>query len=396
MNEPIMITDDVFWVGVNDRETDLFESLWPLPHGIAYNSYLIKDEKIALIDTVKINSISVFLDKISGITGDRKIDYLIINHMEPDHSGSIKPLVDRFPDIKIVGNSKTLKLLDSFYGLKENTMEVKDGDEIDLGSRKLTFHLTPMVHWPETMMTYDEKDKILFSGDAFGSYGALNGGLFDDEVCVNFYEDEIWRYYSNIVAKFSPMVQKALIKLKDLDIRVIASTHGPVWRKDPGYIVDLYDRMSRQETERGIVIAYASMYGNTKTMVEMMARALSRQGVERIKVLDVSRTHPSFVLREVWKYRGLLLASPTYNLGVLPTMQNLVHILDESNVRNHVIGVFGTYGWSGGGVRKLEEFAGKPNWTLVEPVVEANCMPKPDDLEGLDKLARNFVQAIDG
>ena len=396
MNEPIMITDDVFWVGVNDRETDLFESLWPLPHGIAYNSYLIKDEKIALIDTVKINSISVFLEKILGITGDRKIDYLIINHMEPDHSGAIRPLVDRFPDIRIVGNSKTLKLLDSFYGLKENTMEVKDGDEIDLGSRKLTFHLTPMVHWPETMMTYDERDRILFSGDAFGSYGALNGGLFDDEVCVNFYEDEIWRYYSNIVAKFSPMVQKALIKLRDLDIRIIASTHGPVWRKDPGYIVDLYDRMSRQETERGIVIAYASMYGNTKTMVEMMARALSRQGVERIKVLDVSRTHPSFVLREVWKFRGLLLASPTYNLGVLPTMQNLVHILDESNVRNHVIGVFGTYGWSGGGVRKLEEFASKPNWTLVEPVVEANCMPKPDDLEGLDKLARNFVQALDG
>ncbi|MFO8052194.1 MAG: FprA family A-type flavoprotein [Thermoplasmatota archaeon] len=393
MDKPIPINEDVYWVGINDRETHLFESLWPLPHGVSYNAYVIKDERIALIDTVKFTVTSPYLDKIKKLAGDR-IDYLVINHMEPDHSGSITALLDVFPDIKIVGNRKTAKFLENFYGITKNVHVIDDEDEIDLGSRKLRFHMTPMVHWPETMMTYDTKDRILFSGDAFGGFGTLDGGIFDDELNLEFFEDEISRYYTNIVAKYSPMVQAALRKLSGLDIDIVCPTHGPIWREDPGYIIDYYDRLSSMDAEEGVVIIYGSMYGNTKKMADRIARTLAEEGVEKIRVLDASKTHMSYLVNEAWKYRGLVIGTPTYNTGIFPPVDAFVHFLSKSRIKNHVIGVFGSCGWGGGGVKGLNEFAESSFCRKLDPVVEAMGAATEEQLEQLDELARKMAEEI--
>jgi flavorubredoxin len=251
-----------------------------------------------------------------------------------------------------------------------------------------------MVHWPETMMTYDTKDRILFSGDAFGGFGSLDGGIFDDELNLDFFEDEISRYYTNIVAKYSPMVQSALKKLSGLDIGVICATHGPVWRKDPGYIIDYYDKLSSMETDEGVVIIYGSMYGNTKKMADRIARTLSEEGMENIKVFDASKTHMSYLVNEAWKYRGLIIGTPTYNTGMFPPIDELVHFLSKSRIKNHVIGVFGSCGWGGGGVKELNEFTERSVCKKVEPVVEAMGAATEDQLDQLDEMAKNMVKEI--
>ena len=395
MDQPIEITDNVYWIGINDRETHLFESLWPLPCGVSYNAYVLIDEKVALIDTVKFTVTSPYLDKLKKLLGkERKVDYLVINHMEPDHSGSIKAIINAFPDVKLVGNVKTAKFLENFYEITDNILIVKDKEELDLGSRKLRFYLTPMVHWPETMMTYDTKDRILFSGDAFGGFGSLDGGIFDDELNIEFYEEEISRYYTNIVAKYSPMVQSALTKLSSLDIRMIAATHGPVWRSNPGYILDYYDRLSSMETIDGAVVIYGSMYGNTKKMAERVARVLSEEGIEKIRVHDASKSHLSYLVNDAWRYRGLIIGTPTYNTGIFPPVDQFVYFLTKSRIKNHVIGVFGSCGWGGGGVKELEEFGRSSVCKFVEPVVEAMGTPTREDLEKLDEMARNMAREI--
>ncbi|MGA1873608.1 MAG: FprA family A-type flavoprotein [Thermoplasmatota archaeon] len=395
MDQPIEITDNVYWIGINDRETHLFESLWPLPCGVSYNAYVLIDEKVALIDTVKFTVTSPYLDKLKKLLGkERKVDYLVINHMEPDHSGSIKAIINAFPDVKLVGNVKTAKFLENFYEITDNILIVKDKEELDLGSRKLRFYLTPMVHWPETMMTYDTKDRILFSGDAFGGFGSLDGGIFDDELNIEFYEEEISRYYTNIVAKYSPMVQSALTKLSSLDIRMIAATHGPVWRSNPGYILDYYDRLSSMETIEGAVVIYGSMYGNTKKMAERVARVLSEEGIEKIRVHDASKSHLSYLVNDAWRYRGLIIGTPTYNTGIFPPVDQFVYFLTKSRIKNHVIGVFGSCGWGGGGVKELEEFGRSSVCKFVEPVVEAMGTPTREDLEKLDEMARNMAREI--
>ncbi|MDY7027679.1 MAG: FprA family A-type flavoprotein, partial [Spirochaetota bacterium] len=283
MNGFIPITEDVFYVGVNDRETHLFENMWPLPKGVTYNSYVIKDEKNVLVDTVKVTKMALFLQKLRGLLDGGTIDYLVINHMEPDHSGAIREIVQNYPDVKIVGNAKTFDFLKGFYDIDENLYEVKDGDELALGKHTLRFYLTPMVHWPETMMTYDIGEQILFAGDAFGGFGTLDGGVFDDEVNIEYFENEIRRYYSNIVGKFGPMVQKALKKLEGLPIKVVASTHGPVWRSNPQRIINSYDRWSKYEADPGVVIVFGSMYGNTEKMADYVARRLAEYGVKDIR-----------------------------------------------------------------------------------------------------------------
>ncbi|MCF7886699.1 MAG: MBL fold metallo-hydrolase, partial [Candidatus Marinimicrobia bacterium] len=260
MHKPIPINDKIYWVGINDRETDLFEAHWPLPRGVSYNAYLIDDEKVALVDTVKSYFQTDYLDKIREIIGhDKKVDYLIINHMEPDHSGAIKELKEVYSDITIVGNKKTMNFLEGFYGVADNLKVIEDGDTLDLGDHKLKFYLTPMVHWPETMMTYDQTDGVLFSGDAFGGFGTLDGGIFDDELDTDFYEDETLRYFANIVAKYSRMVQRAIKKLGDLEINIVAATHGPIWRENPGKIINDYMKWSSYGTEKGVVVVYGSM-----------------------------------------------------------------------------------------------------------------------------------------
>lgn len=384
--------DNFYFVGVNDRETDIFEALWPLPQGVSYNSYLIDDEQVALVDTVKIDYCEEYLDNIREIIGDRKIDFLIINHMEPDHSGSVSELLNVYPDMEIIGNKKTMGFLEGFYGITDNTRVVDAGDTLDLGEYTLEFHLTPMIHWPETMMTYEKKEKILFSGDAFGSFGTLNGGVFDDEVNLDDFREETGRYYTNIVARYSPLVSKTIDRFSDLEIKVIAPTHGPVWRDNPGYIVNYYKQLSEQKTEDGAAIVYGSMYGNTKKMAERIAASLSREGIKDIKVYDVSRTDVSYLINDIWRYRAVILGACTYNTKLFPPMQYLLAALENRNLKNNLLGIFGSYSWSGGAVDRLKEFAEASQLELVEPVIEAEYSPGEDAFTDCDRLGKKIAK----
>ncbi|QHI68966.1 FprA family A-type flavoprotein [Tichowtungia aerotolerans] len=395
MDSYIPLREDIFWVGANDRYTSLFEGLWPLPHGVCYNSYVILDEKTALMDTVKVQSEQDFLGKVKGLIKDgRKLDYLIVNHMEPDHSGAIQALLSLWPELIIIGNEKTARFLESFYGITNNVQVIKGGDTLSLGKHVLQFHLIPMVHWPETMVTYDTTDKILFSADAFGGFGAMTGGIFDDELDLDFYEDEILRYFSNIVGKYSMMVQKAIAKLGGLDIQMIAPTHGPIWRTNPGHIIEKYDRWSRHEAERGVALIYGSMYGNTEKMMEAVARGLSEEDVSRVRIHNVSTTHLSFLIRDAWRYKGLILGGPTYDTGLFPPMQFLIDMLQRKMLRNRTLGLFGSFTWSGGGVNSLVKFAEEGSWNLIEPVVECRSCPTAIDINQCVELGRNIAKAI--
>ncbi|MGM0501956.1 MAG: FprA family A-type flavoprotein [Bacillota bacterium] len=394
MSNVVSIVDDIYWIGVNDRTTELFEAIWPLPDGVSYNSYLIDDDQVAVVDTVKNTHIDSYLQNITDTLDGRHPDYLIINHIEPDHSGAIKAFKDAFPDIKIVGNEKTMNLLEDFYEIEENHVVVSDGDTIDLGEHQLNFHFTPMVHWPETMMTYEQETGILFSGDAFGGFGTLDGGIFDDEVNIEHYESEIRRYYSNIVGKYSPMVQRAIAKLSDLDIEIVASTHGPIWRDNPERIISDYDCWSKQEKEKGVVIVYGSMYGNTEKVVEEIARNLATAGIKNIKIHNISKTHVSHIINDVWKYQGLILGSCTYNMGIFPRMDYLLRILENKKIKNHTLGIFGSYSWSGGAIPRLEEFADNVNYEPVTPAVDIKCAPTKEDFNQCAELAENLAQEL--
>lgn len=390
----LSIMEGVHWIGVNDRETTLFENFWPLDRGVCYNSYLIDDEKIAIMDTVKFNKTEQYLAKILEIVGDRKVDFLIVNHMEPDHSGSMKALVAAYPDMKIVGNKKTFDFIRGFYDINSNFYEVGEGDELDLGHHKLKFFLTPMIHWPETMMTYDMTEKILFSMDAFGGFGSLDGGLFDDEVNVEFYEDEIRRYYSNIVAKYSPIVQRALVKLGALDIKVIAPTHGPIWRTSPQTIVNYYDKWSRYEAEEGVVIVYGTMYGNTAKMADFVARIISENGVKNVRVYDASKTHLSYILSDIWRFKGVILGSCAYNMNIFPAMELVLSKLEHTGLKNRYLGIFGNKSWSGGGVSAINEFEKKVKWEMVGEPIEATYTPKDKEFSELIKLGKEMAQLV--
>ena len=275
----IEIKNNVYYVGVNDRNKAKFEGLWPLPEGVSYNSYLIVDDKVALIDTVDLAFFPQFLDNIREVIGDRPIDYIVINHMEPDHSGSMSLMRKYYPDVEVVGNKKSFNLLKGFYGPPFKEIEVKNGDEISLGKHNLKFFITPMVHWPETMMTLDLTDNILFSGDAVGCFVELNGGVLDDNINCDEFWLEMVRYYSNIVGKYGTPVQNALKKFNGVQLDYLCSTHGPVWHTHLQRVLNEYDRMSRYDTEEGVVICYGTMYGHTEAMAEVIAREVSNQGI---------------------------------------------------------------------------------------------------------------------
>jgi len=396
MIRTVNITEHIHFIGVNDRETQLFENLWPLHNGVSYNSYMINDEKVAILDTVKNCKMYDFLDNIKDIIGDKQIDYLIINHMEPDHSGSIKAIKQKYPNLTIVGNKKTIDLLEAFYGEFDNCLIIDDGDTLDLGKHKLKFYLTPMVHWPETMVTYEEAEKILFSMDAFGGFGTLDGSIFDDEINIEFYINEIRRYYSNIVGKYGAMVQKAIKKLTDakVDIKIVAPTHGPVWRENPGYIIDLYDKWSKAEAEEGVVIVYGSMYGNTQKMADAIARTLAEKGIKNIRIYDASKTHVSYIISDLWRFKGVILGSCAYNTELFPSMQTVIHKIENSQLKNRYLGIFGTSSWSGGGVNNLERFAERIKWEKVGPSVEAESSPKAKDFELCDQIAHQMADKL--
>lgn len=396
MHNTVKITDKVYWIGANDRRTNLFENMWPLPNGVSYNSYLIVDEKIALVDTIEQGSADDYLEKIEELIGkDRTIDYLIINHMEPDHSGAMKSIVEKYPDIKLVGNLKTFKIVESYYGYKDKWLQVEDGSEIDLGYHKLKFVMTPWVHWPETMMTYEMTDKMLFSGDAFGSFGTLDGGIFDDEIeFEDYYEEEMRRYFSNIVGQYSNMVQKAFKKLDGVNIKYICSTHGPVWRSDVNKVLSLYDKWSKYESENGVVIIYGSMYGNTAKLADFIARKLAENGIKKIRVYDASKTHISYLINEIWRYKGVIMGSSAYNSGMLPTMEHLTRTLEHMGVKNHLLGIFGSYSWNGGGVKSLHKFYEKIQWELVSDPVDTKGIPGNEEFERCEAIAKAMAEKL--
>ena len=395
MFNSISIKKDVYYVGVNDRRLALFENLWPLPHGVSLNSYLIVDEKVALIDTVIGGQLDQYLEKIRSILGENKnIDYLIINHMEPDHSGALKSIVHHYPDIKIVGNSKTFWILKDFYGIEKNLYEIKDGDTLSLGNHNLKFYMTPMVHWPETMMTYDETNNIIFTGDAFGSFGALDGGIYDDEVDWGLFEVEMRRYYSNIVGKYGMTVQNALKKIKDVNIKVICPSHGPIWRDDVNKVISLYDKWSKYESDEGVVIVYGTMYGNSAKMAETIAIALVDEGIKNIKIYDSSKTHMSYIFNDIFKYKGLIIGTCTYNGGSFPPIEAITNRILNTGLKNKLLGLFGTYTWTGGGVKTLENFATESKFEIVHEPVRAKSSASKEDLEACKNIAKSMAKSL--
>ncbi len=358
------IKPGIRYVGVNDRTTTRFEGLWSLPYGVSYNSYLVLGEKVALIDTVEEGFGSRFIQNIERELQGRTIDYLVVNHMEPDHSSSVLALRRIYPQMQVIGNAKTLQMLQGYYGIQDRTLEVKEGDSLDLGGLTLQFYFAPMVHWPEVMVSYCPEHKLLFSADAFGTFGTLDGGVTDSQLRLDHYWDEMRRYYACIVGKYGAPVQKALQKLGGLQIETICSTHGPVWQREIGRVIDIYDRLSRYEGERGVVIAYGSMYGNTEQMADEIARCLAAEGVGPIIVHNLSTADPSMVLRDVFKYNTLVVGSPTYNGELFPEVESLLQKLAARCVPQRNFACFGSFTWAGAAVRRFTEFAERMKWCM--------------------------------
>ncbi|MDR0543642.1 MAG: FprA family A-type flavoprotein [Dysgonamonadaceae bacterium] len=393
MYHPIQITDNVYYTGVNDRRKSLFENQWPLPYGVSYNSYLILDDKAALIDTVDIGLADIFLKKIESVLNGKTIDYLIINHMEPDHSGSVRLIRERYPDIRIIGNAKTLEMLNGYFGITDGVYEIKEGEELDLGKRRLQFFLTPMLHWPETMMTYSRVDKMLFSGDAFGSFGALNGGVVDDSIDTELFWNEMRRYYACIVGKYASPVQKALEKLQDVPLDYICATHGPVWRRHISRVLDLHKQWSLYQGVPGVVIAYGTMYGNSEQMAEAIARGIVAGDVSEVKMYDVARTDASVILSDVFKYSGLVIGSSTYMNGLLPGIESLLRKIEARTVKNRIFAAFGSFTWAGVSIKKILPFAEQLQWDMAGNVEEKQAL-KPEKYEECFALGQKIAEKI--
>jgi flavorubredoxin len=394
MHKAISVAKDTWWVGVNDYETDLFESLWPLPQGVAYNAYVVMGEKTVAIDTVKGPRFDDYFCKVAELLNGRPLDYLVVNHMEPDHSGLAAQLKQVYPALKIIGNAKTMPLLKGYHGIESDVVTVKDGESLDVGGHVLSFHTVPMVHWPESMVTFDTTTNVLFSNDAFGGYGAHEGGLFDDERPRERWEGEMLRYYATIVARFSGMVQTALQKLKGLDVKYIYPAHGTLFRKDIGQVVELYDRWSRHETDCGVVVAYGSMYGNTRRMAEAVCCGISEGGAQNIHLYDASRSDLSMILRDIWRYKGLVLLGCTYNTKLFPTMESLCSKLVSRMPKNRFLGIAGSYSWSKGALDALRAFADTVKLEKIGPEVEVFTSPTAADLELCAELGKNMAKAI--
>jgi len=394
---PVEIKSDIYWIGVDDRTTDLFEGLWPITkEGISYNSYFIRDEKNAIIDLAKSIKGDELFENIGDLTDLTEIDYIVINHMEPDHSGIIRTFRKISPETVILGSKKTKDMLEDFYGIKNKVEVVNDGDEISLGEKTLRFFSTPMVHWPETIMTYEVSNKILFSCDAFGSYGSLGGSLFDDE-CGNldFYKQEAVRYYVNIIAKFSKMVLKALDKLQNVSVEVIAPSHGRIWKENPEEILDIYENLANladKEGEPGITLIYGSMYGNTENMMNAVAQGISRSGIP-LKIFDVSHTHVSYILPSLWMKNGVMVGAPTYEAGLFPTMGDVLRMAELKRITNKKFAMFGSYGWSGGALKEIKNIVGSVKWELTDSF-EFKGGPTKEELKKGEEFGRKFGKLI--
>ena len=394
MHCTVKMTEDLYWVGASDRRLALFESVYPIPRGVSYNAYLVCGERTALVDTVDACFTGRLLANVRERLGDRPLDYLVINHMEPDHSASIAAVRQAYPAVRIVGNAKTLQMIGGYYGIGTGTVEVGEGSTLDLGGKVLSFHLIPMVHWPETMMTFDETEGVLFAGDGFGCFGTLDGGFLDTRINLDRYWDEMVRYYSNIVGKYGSPVQKALAKLGGLPISTICSTHGPVWTENIAKVIGIYDKLSRYAADEGVVIAYGSMYGNTEQMAEAIAAELSAQGIKNIVMHNVSKSNPSYIIADIFKYRGLIIGSPTYSNQIYPEIESLLSKILVREVKGRYLGYFGSFCWAGAAVKRMGEFAEKSKFEIVGDPVEMKQAMKDITYEQCENLARAMAERL--
>ncbi len=396
MLKPIQIKEDLYYIGVNDRTKALFENLWPLPKGVSYNSYLIVDEKTALFDTVDICYSDIFLQKLETALDGKSLDYLVINHMEPDHSGSLRLLKTKYPNIQIVGNKRTADMVSGFYGITDGVLIIEDGQEMSLGKHNLVFYLTPMVHWPETMMTYETTEKMIFSGDAFGTFGTLDGGITDKQLHPERYYDEMVRYYSNVVGKFGSPVQKALQKLSHLEINYICSTHGPIWTipEQINKVISIYDKLSKYQGDEGVVIAYGSMYGNTEQMAETIALELAQQGIKEIILHNTSKRSHSYIIRDIFKYKGLIIGSPTYNNKLFPEVATLLAKIEERDMKNRYFSYFGSYTWAGAALKRIAQFAESTNFEIIGTPVEMKQSMSIDTYNACVALGKTMADRL--
>jgi flavorubredoxin len=399
MHNTRFIAKDTFWVGADDRRLNLFENIFPIPEGISYNAYVVKDKKTVLLDTVDDSVRTQFLENIDYVLEGRDIDYLFINHMEPDHCAVLEELAALYPEMKLVASAMGFLMIRQFFDtdISDRAIAVKDGDTLCTGTHTFTFTLAPMVHWPEVMVTYDTHTKALFSADAFGTFGALNGNIFSDE--INFEKDMLdgaRRYYANIVGKYGVQVQALLKKAALLDIALICPLHGPVWRNDLDYFIKKYDLWSRYEPEdKAVVIAYASMYGHTASAVDALAGKLSERGVRNICVYDVSKTHMSYVISEIFRASTLVIASPTYNMGIYPPMEALIHDMKALNVQNRTIALIENGTWAPAAAKNIKSILDTLSAvTYMEPVVTIKSSVKKEQEALLDTLAENISNCV--
>jgi anaerobic nitric oxide reductase flavorubredoxin len=393
----IEVRPNISWIGVNDRTTDLFEGLWPIDQeGVSYNSYLICDQKNVLIDLTKAFKSDEYLAQMARIVDIADIDYVVINHMEPDHSGLLFLFRQLAPKAVFLATEKACDMLEAFYGITENVESVADGETLSLGDHELRFVTTPFVHWPETMMTYETTQKILFAGDGFGSYGALRGTIFEDEAAdLSFYEREALRYYATIIAKFSVPVLKAIDKLRDVPVEVIAPAHGLVWRSNPRRIVELYEKWAHYVSEPGELAAtlvYASMYGNTEHAMNAVAQGISAEGVP-LQIFDAGRTHAAYILPSIWANRGVMIGAPTYEAGLFPPTAHLLDLALRKRMFNKKAAWFGSYAWSGGAQKEIEPLLQSLKWELTE-TFEFRGGPTAEDMRAAEEFGRRFGQAL--
>lgn len=393
------VTDDIVWVGCNDRRLNLFENLFPIPRGVSYNSYLILDEKVTLMDTMDASASQQFMENLEYALGGRSIDYLVVQHMEPDHAANVGELLNRYPQMKVVGNAKTVQMIGQFFDAPaaDRTVLVKEGDTLNTGKHTLHFVMAPMVHWPEVMVTYDEAEKILFSADAFGTFGALNGNIFNDE--VDFEKDWIKdarRYFTNIVGKYGAQVQALLKKASALDIQMICPLHGPVWRSNLEYFIEKHDKWSRYEPEdQEVVIIYGSLYGHTEQAANAVAAKLADKGVSHISVYDASSTHVSDLIAEIFRASHIVLACPTYNGGIYPPIENLLSDMKALSVQKRTVALIDNGSWAPTAgkqiVKKLEEMK---DIHLLDMQLSVKSALKADQEEQLDQFVQQIVDSL--
>lgn len=384
------ISDNIYYLGANDRRIALFENLFPLNNGISYNSYFIDDEKTAVTDTVDRFVSDSFFENLAQLLNGRPLDYLIVHHMEPDHAANIGRLIEMYPDMQVVCSLKANQMIKQFFGadLGDRAIIVQDGDSLSLGKHKLHFVTAPMVHWPEVIMSWEESTGILFSADAFGAFGALDGRIFNDEILI----DESWwsearRYYANIVGKYGVQVQAVLKKADALDVKMIAPLHGPVWRSNVADFIAKYDLWSRyQPEEKGVLIAYASMYGNTEAAANALALALADRGVDKIRLRDVSVTDVSELISLAWKYSNIVIAAPTYNGNMHPKMEHFVMDMKHLNLQNRAVSIIENGSWGPAVIRKASEILeSMKNMRILEQKISIKSALH--DLEPIEKMA---------